>query len=335
MNDLLIGLVGAMLATNQPLAVSNLVQQHTGVSVTMVNPNDPAEQELQKLMAEDDEATTEVDKWIREDSNFANAGAGESKDDLRKRILDRLAQVRKDYEDFVRRNPDFARGRLAYGSFLNDIGEEDAASGQYEIASQLDPKNPAAWNNLANYFGEHGPLTNAFIDYARAIELNPAEPVYYQNFATTVYLYRKDAREFFGINEQQVFDKAIALYRKAIQLDPDNFPLATDYAQSYYGIKPMRTNDALVAWTNALQIAGDEAEREGIYIHLARVKISIGRFDEARAQLDAVTNAGYTDLKNRLERSLVQHEHPETNAAVVPANSSVSTNAAVAPVSVP
>jgi len=192
-----------------------------------------------------------------------------------------------------------------------------------------------AWNNLANYFGEHGPLTNAFIDYARAIELNPAEPVYYQNFATTVYLYRKDAREFFGINEQQVFDKAIALYRKAIQLDPDNFPLATDYAQSYYGIKPMRTNDALVAWTNALQIAGDEAEREGIYIHLARVKISIGRFDEARAQLDAVTNAGYTDLKNRLERSLVQHEHPETNAAVVPANSSVSTNAAVAPVSVP
>ena len=46
MNELLIGLVGALIATNQPLAVSNLVQQHTGVSVTLVNPNDPAEKEL-------------------------------------------------------------------------------------------------------------------------------------------------------------------------------------------------------------------------------------------------------------------------------------------------
>ena len=35
-------------------------------------------------------------------------------------------------------------------------------------------------------------------------------------------------------------------------------------------------------------------------IHLARVKIAAGRFDEARAQLDAVTNAIYADLKERL-----------------------------------
>ena len=69
--------------------------------------------------------------------------------------------------------------------------------------------------------------------------------MYYQNLATTVYLYRKDAKEFYGIDEQQVFDKSLALYRKAMQLDPDNFPLATDYAESYYGIRPLRTNDAL------------------------------------------------------------------------------------------
>jgi len=328
-NNLLIGLVGAVLATNQPVAVSNLVQQQTGVSVALVNPNDPAEQELQKLMAEDDAATTEVDQWIRDDSNFYAAGAGEPKADLRQRILDRFASVRKDYEDFVRRNPNFARGRLAYGSFLNDSGDEEAAVAQYEIAAQLDPKNPAAWNNLANYYGEHGPLTNAFMDYAKAIELNPGEPIYYQNLATTVYLFRKDAREFYHLNEQQVFDKALALYRQAMKFAPDNFPLATDYAQSYYGIKPLRTDDALAAWTNALQIAGEEAEREGIYLHLARVKIAAGRFAEARAQLDAVTNAAYTDMKNRLERSLVQHEHPPTNAPAATTNAvPVSTNTA-------
>ena len=319
-----------MLATNQPVAVSNLVHQHTGVSLTMVDPADPAEQELQKLMAEDDAAAAEVDQWIRDNNNFSKEGGGLPKDELRKRILDRFASVRKDYEDFVRRNPNFARGRLAYGSFLNDNGDEDAAVAQYEMAAQLDPKNPAAWNNMANYYGEHGPLTNAFIDYARAIELNPAEPVYYQNFATTVYLYRKDAREFFGINEQQVFDKALALYKQAMKLDPENFPLATDYSQSYYGIKPLRTNDALVAWTNTLALARDEVEREGVYIHLARIKTSIGQFDEARAQLEAVTNEAYTDLKNRLERNIVEREKKATNLPAISTNSAVnSTNASV------
>src|SRR5208337_1046367 len=133
----------------------------------------------------------------------------------------------------------------------------------------------------------------------------------------------------FGINEQQVFDKALALYQKAMKLDPDNFPLATDYAQSYYGIKPLRTNDALMAWTNALQIAHDDNEREGVFIHLARIKLAAGRFAEAQAQLDAVTNSAFLDLKNRIERNLEARENPPTNSTIV------STNAAVAPTNAP
>jgi tetratricopeptide (TPR) repeat protein len=336
-NDLTIGLLSALLATNQPQAVSNLIQQNTGVSVAVANPNDPAEQELQQLMIADDAAQAEVDKWIQENNTFAANGAGEPNADLNKRIRARFDSVRKNYEDFLKRYPNSARGHLAYGSFLNDIGDEDASMEQNETARQLDPKNPAAWNNLANYYGEHSPVTNAFIDYAKAIELSPNEPVYYQNFATTVYLFRKDAREFYGINEQQVFDKALALYQKAIQLDPNNFPLVTDYASSYYGIKPLRTNDALIAWTNALQIAHTDAEREGVYIHLARFKIIAGRFDEAQAHLDAVTNSIYADLKSRIEKNLVEREHPPTNSsAATPTNQlpEISTNILVAPTNI-
>jgi tetratricopeptide (TPR) repeat protein len=312
-NELLLGLVGALIATNQPRAVSNLIQQNAGVSVTMVNPNDPAERELTQLMAEDEAALVEVDKWIRDNNAFAARGAGEPREALNRRILARFELVRKDYEDFLRRYPDFARGHLAYGSFLNDIGEEDAAVAQYGKAAQLDPKNPAAWNQLANYYGEHGPVTNAFVDYTKAIELNPAEPVYYQNLATMVYLFRKDARAFYGISEERVFDKALALYRKAMQLNPQNFLLATDYAESYYGIRPLRTNDALGAWTNALQIAHDDNEREGVYLHLARIKTAAGRFAEARAHLNGVTNAAFADLKRRLEQNLAKRENCATN----------------------
>ena len=322
MNELLIGLVGAVLATNQPQAVSNLIQQNIGITISIPNPNNPAEKELLQLMAEDDAAQAEVDKWIQENNAFAAQGAGESKEELNQRILARFDAIRKGYEDFLRRYPDNARGHLAYGSFLNDIGDEEAALTQNEEAAQLDPKNPAAWNNLANYYGEYGPLTNAFTDYAKAIELNPAEPVYYQNLATTVYLFRKDAEQFYGINETQVFDKALELYHKAVQLDPNNFPLASDYAQTYYGIRPLRADEALVAWTNALNIAHDDIEREGVYIHLARIKMAAGRYAEARAQLDAVTNSMYADLKHRLERNLAQRESATTNSTAA----GISTN---------
>ena len=129
MNELLIGLVGALVATNQPLAVSNLIQQNAGVSVSLPNPNDPAEKELHQLMVEDDAAMAEVDKWIRDNDAFAAQGAGESKEELNRRIHARLDMVRNKYEDFLQRYPDFARGHLAYGSFLNDIGDEGRGEG--------------------------------------------------------------------------------------------------------------------------------------------------------------------------------------------------------------
>jgi len=58
-------------------------------------------------------------------------------------------------------------------------------------------------------------VKKAFDYYAKAIELNPQEPIYYHNFGTTVYLFRKDAMDFYGITEQQVYDKALGLYSKA------------------------------------------------------------------------------------------------------------------------
>ena len=326
MNALLIGLLGVLMATNQALAVGNVVRQTSDVSISITNSNDTAEMELERLMTKDDAAQAEVEKWIQDNNEFAAKGAGVSREELNRRIMARLNVVRKSYEDFLQRYPKFADGYIAYGSFLNDIGEEEAAMRQNEKASQLNPKDPAAWNNLANYHVENGLLTNAFMDYAKAIALNPSEPVYYENFATVVYLYRKDAGEFFHINEQQVFDKALALYRKGMQLAPDNFKLAADYAQSYYGIRPLRTNDALVAWTNALQIAHDDIEREGVYIHLARTKMLAGYYAEARAQLVAVTNPAYANLKNGLERGITLRENNVTNASVINASTNVTTS---------
>jgi tetratricopeptide (TPR) repeat protein len=315
--NLFVSLLSTLLATNQPVAVSNLVVKPAGAAVSVTDTNDPVEKEYQKLLEVDDSSQEAVDQVIREEESFAAQGAAAPAGTIGDHIEARFAPVRKGYEDFLKRHPDHARARLAYGSFLNDLKDEEGAHDQWEKARQLDPKNPAAWNNLANFYGHRGPITNAFGFYAKAIELNPDEPVYYHNFGTTVYLFRQDAKEHFKINEQQVFDKALDLYARALRLDSTNFILASDIAQTFYGITPLRTNAALLAWNYALQIARDDIEREGVCVHLARVKISAGRFGEARRQLEAVTNTMYADLKRRVLRNVEfrEGEAKGTNAA--------------------
>jgi tetratricopeptide (TPR) repeat protein len=314
MSDLAIGVLSALLATNQPQAVSNLVQQQTGVSVSVPDGRDPETVALRQLMIDDDAAMDEVNAWIN--TNAISRTNGAAMTQLNQRIHARLDVVSHGYQQFLLNHPNSAQAYLAYGSFLNDTGDEQGARVQYENSKQLDPKNPAVWNNLANYYGEYGELTNAFADYTEAIRLDPTEPVYYQNFATTVYLYRKDARSYYNINEGQVFDKALGLYRQAMKLAPDNIVLASDYADSFYGIKPMRTNDALAAWTNVLNISKDDNEREGAIVHLARLKIADGFYEQAQAHLDTLTNPAYATIKTRLEHSLAWHKNPtpDTNS---------------------
>lgn len=332
-NTLVIGLVSALLATNQAVAVSNLVTQTTGLTVTVPDPNDPVEKEFKRIETLDDDAQAEVDGWLKVNDEFAAKGGGIPPAEMNRRITTRLAPVRKAYEDFIKLHPKHVKARLAFASFLDDIHDEEAEMEQLTIAHELDPKDPAVWNNMANYYGHNSPVKKAFEYYEKAIELDPNEPVYLQNFATTVYLFRKDAAEYYHITEQQIFDKALALYTQAFKLSPTNFPLATDLAQSYYGIKPVRTADALQAWTNALVIAQNDVEREGVYLHLARFKLNAGMFAEAWANLKDVKLPQYDELKNRLARNLEAREAQAKDTNAVPAitASSEATNSVPPP----
>lgn len=298
------------MSTNQPVAVSNFVTQTTGVSVEAVaSANDPAEKAYRQLLELDENTTGEIDKWIRDAQAMeAKTGAAAPNVTLNAKIRERLEAVKTAYEKFLEKNPKHVKGWLAYGSFLNEIGQESEAAAKWEKARELDPTDPAAWNNLANYYGHKSPVKKAFEYYAKAIELNPNEPVYYHNFGTTVYLFRKDAKEYYGIEEQQVFDKALELYQKSLKLDPDNFILAQDIAQTYYGIKPQRNEEALAAWDYALSKARDDYERQGVQIHLARFKMNQGKFAEARTHLSLVTHEDYGVLKERVTTTLERKE---------------------------
>lgn len=314
--SLMIGLLCAVVVSQSFGETNQIAVKTTTISENASDSRDAVEKEYQDLLERDDAAQEEADRWIKDNQAFQAKGAGIGNALLTLKIEQRFEPVQKAYENFLQRHPDHMRGRLAYGSFLNDIGKEAEAVVQWDKAREIDPKNPAVWNNLANHYGHRGPVTNAFAYYEKAIELNSKEAVYYQNFATTVFLYRKDAMEYYKINEQQVFDKALELYHKALKLDPQNFVLANDLAQSYYGIRPARPADALEAWRQALKLAKDDLQREGVYIHLARHEITMNQFSEARQHIDSVTNQNYTEIKQRLLKNLeTRIARAATNAA--------------------
>jgi len=307
---LLVGLLGTVLATSAPPPAGDLPEKGGPIipvlpTITVLNTNDAVENEYNRVMLDDDAAEKEILGWMDSAEAFAKAGGSAGSVTLNLRIQQRLDGIKKEYADFVEKHPKHVNARLAFGSFLKDNNDDEGALAQWEAARQLAPTNSATWNNLGNYYANPGrPVKKAFEYYDKAIELNPVQAVYYHNLAAAVYLFRKDAREYYHLDEQKVFDKAQSLYREAIKLDPGNFVLSTDYAESFYGTNPPRWKDGLEAWASALKIAPDEVEREGVFLHLARIHLELGDYDQARANLDLVTNVNYTKLKSNLASNL-------------------------------
>lgn len=276
-----------------------------------VSTANPVEADFQRVMALDDAAHDEIDKWIKDNGAFARQGAGLTEAVLSLKIEQRLAPVKLAYEDFLQRHPKHARGQLAFGSFLNDLGDEAEARKRWEKALELDPSNPAAYNNLANSYGQTGPVAKAFELYAKAIEMNPRQAIYYHNLASVIVLHRKDAAEHYRISEQQVLRHALELYRLAQKFDPDSFQLATDLAQVFYGLQPPDHGGAIAAWSAALPLARNGQEREATHLHLARVKAAAGRLNEARQHLNQVTDPALAGVRSRLARELMDKALPQ------------------------
>jgi tetratricopeptide (TPR) repeat protein len=264
--------------------------------------------EFEKIEAADEAAQADVDKWVRENNDPKAKGNAVPAAELQRRIAARFEPINRAYEDFVRNHPADARARLGYGNFLNDRENETGAQVQWEKALELDPGNPAIYHNLANRYCEVGPADKAFEYFEKAIQLRPTDAVYYHNFGDSLYVLRKRASLHYGITEQQVFGKVLLLYSNALRFDPQNFDYARDLAQTYYSLKPLPFETALGAWTNALNVARKEIDREDACVHLARVKMLAGRFEEARSQLNGVTNENALKAKTTLLHNISERE---------------------------
>ena len=268
-----------------------------------------AEQKYRRLLELDDAALQKIDEWIRS-SQRPNALETETIV-LAGKINREIQPVKEAYETFLSAHPNHVQARLTFASFLSDIGEEQAALPHLQKAVEINPRLPAAWNNLANHYGHNSNGKKAFACYEKAIALNPQEPLYYHSFGAVVFLFRNEAKEYYQLTNTEALDKALSLYKKALELDLENFDLAEDIAQTYYGIrtsdqpsKMARPHAALAAWQYAAALAPSEFEKQGVRIHLARVYLEMENSEQAKRELNQVTLPVYQTLKERVGKHI-------------------------------
>ena len=221
------------------------------------------EPELQKIIDKDNQAQAEVDKWIR-DQMTLNKDSEIQMDDptLPLRVRDHFSEIKQLYEDYLSTHPDSMQGRLAYASFLSDIGNENDATVQWNKLIEKHPQNPVLWNNLGNSFAQRSAPEKAFSYYEEAIRLAPKEPLYVKNLAAVVYLFRREAMDYYLLNELQAIQLAQTLYEKAALMDPDDFVLAT---HGWKKVSSSRLFDTLSFFANkGLRVLATNIQKDGM-----------------------------------------------------------------------
>ena len=234
-----------------------------------------AEKEFAQILQADNTAITQITSWIHNNLDRIQENETE-RDALALRIRDRLSPIRQQYTDFLKRYPDHARARVAYGSFLTHIDHRQGAIDQWKQALKTDPKNAAALNNLAIHLGtvalqsrQTRGIQEAFRALDKAIQLNPKEPLYRHNYATLLCSFRKPAARHYKIKPQQITQKAIGEYDAAIKLSPKQFEYAADRAEAFLDLTPFPHAEAIHAWQAAFAIAGTPDERDWAHLQTA------------------------------------------------------------------
>lgn len=223
-------------------------------------------------------------------------------------------RLENDYKHFLNDHPQHTRAMVAYGSLLDDQGREEEALGWWKKAIEIDPREAYAYNSIAGHYGHDGRAADALKLYDKAIELEPTEPIFRFNWATTCVMYRNESHAVYGWTKEEIFQRSLEQFRKARDLAPQNFELASAYAGTFYLVPKADWQEAYAGWKFCLNQSLDDSQYQLVYSHLARACLRLGRYDEAREWTAKLTSQGQGSLRSLLERRIAE-ESKQAGAA--------------------
>jgi thioredoxin-like negative regulator of GroEL len=110
----------------------------------------------------------------------------------------------------------------------------------------------------------------------------------------------------YGWSKEEIFQHSLEQFRQARDLVPQDFDMASTYAETFYMMPKPDWQGAYDGWQFCLKQPLDDQQRQQVYANLARTCIRLGRIDEARQWLAKLTDNGQTSMRHLLERKIDQ-----------------------------
>ncbi|HEY0786237.1 MAG TPA: tetratricopeptide repeat protein [Acidobacteriaceae bacterium] len=171
-----------------------------------------------------------------------------------------------EYVRIVALEPDNVEDHLLLGQLYSFSHDSAHAEEQFKAAQRMDPNSEEVALNLARMYGEQG-------DLQRSIQVLSALPESDQTAKTEYVL---------GASYDQAKDtkKAIAAYRRSLDLEPDNLDVERALADAL--LHDGQEKEALAAYEDVAE--GDPTDAQA-YLHMAEIERRDGRYEEALAHL--------------------------------------------------
>jgi Tfp pilus assembly protein PilF len=127
-----------------------------------------------------------------EDSAIALSGNGKPDADLYVAVArlhessNRLAEAEKQYLLALKEKPDYLPALMGYAQLKDHLGKPDDAIRLYQQAAKAHPNEAGVYNNLGLCYARYHQPKEAVTAMQRAIQLEPRNPRYHNNFATVL-----------------------------------------------------------------------------------------------------------------------------------------------------
>lgn len=239
----------------------------------------------------------------RQQGLFAEAREQGEKLD-RDNFQNRVQELVRDYEIYLRSNPNSADAYAAYGYLLGKVDMRREALVMLMKANRLNPEIPLVKNQLGNLLAEAGKPLEAVSYYIAAIRLAPQEPIYHYQLGTLLAEARDDFLQSGEWTRDSIEYSMHEAFRQAHGLAPDRFEFAYRYAESFYDLASPDWDAALKLWSELEARAETPIERETMRLHAAHILIKQGKTDHARLALAMVTEPELEAQKQKLVAQL-------------------------------
>jgi tetratricopeptide (TPR) repeat protein/serine/threonine protein kinase len=180
----------------------------------------------------------------------------------------RLEQAVAAYEHAINLNPDLFEAHANLAALFRERGLLERAIPEAQKAVSLRPNDPRLHLVLANAFTANGQTALALAAYETALRLDPKSAITHVSLGVIWCDVRHD------------YDRAIAQFRAALQLDSNSFDACYNLGKAYRGKGLL--NDAIAAYRRAIAIEPDSNAHNSLGVLLRET----GRPDEAAAEYE-------------------------------------------------